>query len=57
MGNVLASSPPASNQADKKYLGFTSIVDIEAQNSHEKKLENPGSFEELHKKCKGKFKN
>lgn len=49
MGNVGASSKPIQ---DAKF----NLSDVEVNDSsskQKKQLENPGSMEELHKKCKG----
>lgn len=50
MGNVGASSKPIQ---DPK---FDLPMDLQSSESKQKKpLENPGTMEELHKRCKGKL--
>lgn len=47
MGNVGASSKPIQ---DPK---FDSTLENEMESKQKKHLENPGTMEELHKRCKG----
>lgn len=49
MGNVGASSKPIH---DSK---FDLQMDSQIESKQKKSLENPGTMEELHKKCKGKL--
>ena len=49
MGNVYASSQKSTSDSFSTFNTENVIPLIE------EKLENPGSMEELHKKCKGKY--
>lgn len=60
MGNVLAASKPLSSAANSFLANpnaSPSALDDEenVRKRIEEPLENPGTMEELHKKCKGKF--
>jgi hypothetical protein len=48
MGNVGASSKPIQDPA------FDLKLSDETESKQKKPLDNPGTMEELHKKCKGK---
>lgn len=55
MGNVLATSKPITSAANQ-FLGAnpeTSSSDQDGNKNTPEPLENPGTMEELHKKCKG----
>lgn len=53
MGNVVsASSKPIADAIPK----FDPIqIDVQNESKQKKPLENPGTMEELHKKCKGEW--
>lgn len=53
MGNVLAASAdPKSGLAAPPSLTPPTLASLDSKKS---KLENPGTYEELHKRCKGKI--
>lgn len=56
MGNVLATSKPITSAANQ-FLGANPETSISPDGDSTKNapgpLENPGTMEELHKKCKG----
>lgn len=63
MGNVIASSIPplsdhqsssSSNSSNNPYIPPTALPDdLLASFDSKKSLNNPGTIEELHRKCKG----
>lgn len=58
MGNVLAASKPLSSAATQFLSSNEPSLGADGgngKNSDSEPLDNPGTIEELNKKCKGKF--
>lgn len=56
MGNkVSASSKPIQGSLPPNLVNAPEISEEKHESKQREKLENPGTMEELHKKCKGNF--